>query len=174
MVDWVVRAHACSRYEANALFGHEVDATLDYFLVQLHVGNAVHEKTANAISSLKYRYQMAGAVKLGGASKSSWTRADDGNLLAGSYRRRFGKNQSCLKSFVDDCLLNVLDCYWIIIDGKYARAFAWSGTDSTGKLREVVGLVQSGKSLPPVTSVDQIVPLWDQIINRTAGSCSAY
>jgi len=49
----------------------------------------LHEKTANAISSLKYRYQMAGAVKLGGASKSSWTRADDEGTFvgvdAGSY-----------------------------------------------------------------------------------------
>ncbi len=76
--------------ESDAFGGHLIDAALDEFLVELHVGDAVHEQAADAVGALENGDQMAGAVELGGGAQAGRAGADDRDLLAGARRRRFG------------------------------------------------------------------------------------
>ena len=55
--------------ELDAFRRHQIDAPLDDFLIELHVGNAVHEQSADAVRALVHGDQMAGAIELCGAGK---------------------------------------------------------------------------------------------------------
>jgi hypothetical protein len=55
-----------------------------------------------------------------------------------------------------------------MIDGEDAGGLAGGGTEHTRELGEVVGLVQAVDGLLPVLAVDEIVPVGDQVPQRTA------
>ncbi len=73
--------------EDDAFGGHLVDAALHQGLVQLHVGDAVHEQAAEAVGALKDGDPVAGAVELGGGAEAGRAGADDGDLFAGAELR---------------------------------------------------------------------------------------
>ncbi len=81
-----------ARNELDALSGHQIGASFNHRLFQLHVGNAVHQQTANAVSPLEDSYPMPGMIELRGASQTGWARPDHRNLFAGTHRGRFGKH----------------------------------------------------------------------------------
>src|SRR5260370_17502500 len=58
------------REECDAFLGHEINAALDDLLVELHVGNAVHEQAADTVAALKNRSPMAAAAQLRPAPNS--------------------------------------------------------------------------------------------------------
>ena len=69
---------------------------------------------------------------------------------------------------VDDGALVVLDGDGRLDDAEHAGAFAGSGADAAGELREVVGLVQALERLLPAAAEDQVVPLGNQVVDRAA------
>ena len=71
-----------------------------------------------------------------------------------------------LEALVDDRHLDVLDRDRRIGDAEHARAFARRRTHASGELRKVVGLVQAIQRFAPVTAVDEVVPLRNQIVDR--------
>ena len=74
--------------ELDALGFHQVDAAQhDLLLVELHVGDAVHEQAADAVGALEDRDRVAGPVELGGGGQARRAGADDGDLLAGARLR---------------------------------------------------------------------------------------
>jgi len=137
-------------------------------LIELHVGNAVHQKSARAIGSLEHRHRMAGTIQLLCSSKSGGAGADDGYLLASAGLRRLGNNPTLLEATLDDRVLDVLDRDRRRVDAKYARPFARRRTHAPGELRKVIGLVQTIERLTPQTSIDQIVPLGDEVVDGAA------
>src|SRR5262249_55138966 len=70
---------------------------------------------------------------------------------------------------VGDRALDRLDGHRIVVDVEGARRLAWRWTDAAGDLRKIVGAMQIARGLPPVAAVDQVVPVRDQIVHRTAG-----
>src|SRR5262249_54861700 len=80
----------------------------------------------------------------------------------------FRNNPAFLESFVDDGALDVLDRDGRRVDAKDARALAWSGADATGEVRKVVGLVQAVERFAPEAALDRVIPLRDQVVDRTA------
>ena len=63
----------------------QVDAALhDLLLVELHVGNAIHEQAADAVLALEDGDAVAGLVELVGAGETGRAGADDGDFLAGA------------------------------------------------------------------------------------------
>ncbi len=56
----------------DSLGTHEVNTPLHNLLVKLHVRDAVHEKTPNAIGALVHRHLVAALVELVGGSEPSW------------------------------------------------------------------------------------------------------
>jgi hypothetical protein len=59
-----VLTHLGIRHELDALLGHEIDTTLNDFLVELHVGDAVHQQPADSIGPLEDSHPIARLVKL--------------------------------------------------------------------------------------------------------------
>ena len=53
-----------AQLEHNTQLAHERHATLDHRLLELHVGNAVHEQAAGAVVALKHRHAGAATRKL--------------------------------------------------------------------------------------------------------------
>ena len=71
--------------ELHAFLGHQIDAPLHDLFVELHIGNAVHEQPANAVSALVDGNQMARAIELRGAAETGGARADHRDVFAGPF-----------------------------------------------------------------------------------------
>ena len=68
--------------ELDPLGGQQVHAALDNGLVELHVGDAVHQQSANAVGPLEDGDAVARLVELGGARQPRGAGADHSDLLA--------------------------------------------------------------------------------------------
>ena len=160
--------------ELDAFGFHQLDAAQhDLLLVELHVGNAVHEQAADAIGAFENGDRVAGLVQLRGGAKSRGTGADDRDFLAGAHLRRLGHDPAFFPAVVDDGALDVLDRDRRRIDAEHAGAFARRGTDAAGELGKVVGLVQPIERFVPQAAIDQIVPFRNQVVDRAAGGHAA-
>src|SRR5258708_27191365 len=57
-----------------------------------------------------------------------------------------------------------------MIDAEHARSRAGRRANATGELWKIVGWVQAIERVTPVATIDKVVPLWNQVIDRAAGS----
>ena len=165
----VVLADLAVDDELDAFRGHQIDAALDDALVELHVGDAVHQQSADAVGALEDGDAMACPVELGGGGQPGGAGADHGHLFAGAHRRRFGRDPAFLEAPIDDGALDGLDRDRRLVDAEDARTLARRRTNAAGKLREVVGLVQPFQRVLPVASVNEVVPLGDEVVDGAAG-----
>src|SRR6478736_4512101 len=160
--------------ELDALLLHELDAAQDdLLLVQLHVGDAVHEQAARAVGALEDGDGVAGAIELRGGGQTGGAGADDGDLLAGADLGCLGDDPALRPALVDDRDLDVLDRDRRVVDAEDARALARRRADAAGELGEIVRLVEALERLLPQAAVDQVVPLRDQVVDRAAGRHAA-
>ncbi len=155
--------------ELDTFLLKELDATHHYILlVELHVGDAVHQKSARSIGTLEHRHRVTCTIQLLSRCKTGRTRTDDRHLLTRTSLRRLGDNPAFLKASLDDGVLNVLDRDGWRIDAEHARPFAGRRTHTPGELGEVIGLVQAIECFAPKSAIDEIVPLGDQIVDGAA------
>jgi hypothetical protein len=70
--------------EDDAGLFHQLDAAEDDALLELEVGDAVHQQPADAVRALEDGDEVPGLIELGGAPEARRTGADDGDLLAGA------------------------------------------------------------------------------------------
>ena len=155
-------------HELDALGLHLVEPPPHHLLlVKLHVGNAVHEEAARAVRPLVDGDVVAGAVELRSARQTRRSGTDDRHPLPRPLQGRFGHDPALLKATVDDRALDGLDCHRVAVDAQHARALARGRAHAAGELREVVGLVELCQGLFPVVPVDQVVPVGDEVVERT-------
>ena len=160
--------------ELDAFGFHLRDARQhDLLLVELHVGDAVHEQAADAVGALEDGDRVAGLVELGRGAEAGGAGADDGDLLAGADFGRLGHDPAFLPAAVDDGALEVLDGDRRGVDAEDAGAFARGRADAAGEVGEVVGLVQPLERFLPQAAIDQVVPLGDEVVDRAAGGHAA-
>src|SRR5262245_48473681 len=95
-------ADSSVRNKLNAFLSHEIDAPLDDGLVELHVGNPVHQQPTDAVGTLVYGYPVTGTVQLRCTGKPRRTRTDHSHLLASTLLRRICAYPAFGKSLVDD------------------------------------------------------------------------
>ena len=69
---------------------------------------------------------------------------------------------------VDDVLLDQLDRDRLLVDAQHARFFAGRRADAAGEFRKVVGLEQHLQRIVPAVFVDQVIPLGNDVAQRTA------
>jgi len=157
--------------EGDALgFQHIQAAHDDLLLVQLHVGDAVHEQTTGAIAPLIHRHPMSGGVELGGSGQPRRPGTDDRHLLPGALARRRGRNPARFPALFSNGILDVFDGDGGLNDAQHAGPFAGGGADPSGEFGEVVGFVEAIERILPASPVDQVVPLGDQVVDgATAG-----
>src|SRR5205807_2463099 len=154
--------------ERHALGSHEVDAALYGAFVELHVGNAVHEQPANAVGTLEDGDRVTGPVELSGTGQARGAGADDGHFLARALGRRFGDHPTFFEALINNGAFDALDGDRRLIDAEDAGTLAWRRTHAACKLREVIGLVQAVERFAPETSIDEVVPFGDEVVDRAA------
>jgi len=110
---------------------------------------------------------MARLVQLGGGGNARRSRAHDRHLFAGATARWFRLDPAAGPAVINDAALDVLDGDRRIIDAQHAGTFAGRGADAAGEFREVVGFVQPFQRLFPQPAIDQVVPLGNEVVNRT-------
>ena len=155
-------------YKVNALVLHNVHAAVNDLLFQLHVGDAVHQQAAHAVLTLVYGHFVAALVQVIGNRKAGRAGTYHGNGFAGAGRGRAGGQQA---GFIAIFYNGVL----VLLHGNRAAggvaagagSFAQSRAYPAGKLREAVGGAQAMHSQIPLALVDQVVPLRDQVVQRT-------
>src|SRR5690606_37074295 len=95
---------------------------------------------------------------------------DDRDALAGAVLRPIRRDPPLGPAAIDDRVLDVLDRDRRIGDAEHARALARRGARAPRELREVVRLVQTVERLLPTSLIDEVVPLWNQVVDRTTVS----
>jgi len=154
--------------EVDALRSHEVNTTLNDVLVELHVGDTIHEQTTDTVGSLVDGNTVASLVELVSGCQTGGTGTNDGDSLAAADLRRGRNHPSHLEAAVDDGTLDGLDADGVLVDTKNASTLARSRTDTTSELREVVGHEQSVQSVSPLVREDQFVPLGYDVGDRAS------
>ena len=74
--------------ELDAELGHELGAARNHRLVELHVGNAVHEKATRTIVALHHRNTGTAAREVPSGDQTCRSRTDNGNLRGTRGSRR--------------------------------------------------------------------------------------
>ena len=155
--------------EGDALSLHLRDAAVDDVLFHLEVRNAIAHQSAGLGELLIDMDVMAGAGELLRAGEARRAGADDGNRLAGLVRGDLRTQPAILPSAVGDRAFDGLDGHRVVVDVQRAGGFARRRTDAAGDLREIVGRVQVARGFFPAALIDQIVPVRDLVVDRTAG-----
>ena len=163
-----VDAHVDAGAELDALRLEQRQPAVHHPLLDLELGNAVAEQTADAIGFLEDGDEMAGLVQLVRGRQSGRARSDHRHALAGPHRRRRGADPAFVERPLDDRQLDVLDRDRIVVDAEDAGALAGGRAQAAGEVREVVGRVQAIDRRLPAVAVDQIVPLRNLVAERTA------
>ena len=155
--------------KSDAFLFELVDAAHQHLLlVELHVRDAVHQQPARAVSALQHRHRMSGTVELLRSGEPCRTRSHHGDFATRAGLRRLRDDPALLETALDDAVLDVLDRDRRRVDTEHTRPFTGRGTDTPGELGEIVGAMQPLERLAPEPAVDEIVPLGDQVVDRTA------
>jgi hypothetical protein len=86
------------------------------------------------------------------------------------FSDRHGRfDQAFVEATVDDVPFQHTDRHGIAVDPQYAGPFAGRGTEPTGELGEIIRGVQGFERIFPAPAVDEIVPLRNQVHDRTTG-----
>ena len=167
-------AHIHIGAELNALRLHDLQAALDDVLFQFHIGDAVHQQAANAVSPLKHGHGVASDVQVLGHREAGGAAADDRHALARAGRGRGDFHPALGVSRFHNGVL-------VFPDGNAAAGhiaagagrLAQGGADPAGELRETVGGFQAVERHLPLALINQVVPLRDQVVQRAAGGHAA-
>src|SRR6185312_9170892 len=82
---------------------------------------------------------------------------------------RLGTDEAFLESALDNALFDLLDGDRRLVNAKHACCLARSGTNPSRKLRKIVGRMQLSHRFFPMTAVDEIIPVRNEIVDRTPG-----
>jgi hypothetical protein len=154
--------------KVDALSSHEVNTALDDVLIELHVGDTIHEQTTDTVGSLVDGDTVASLVQLVSSCHTSGTGTNNGDSLATADLRRRRNHPAHLETTVNNGALDGLDANGVLVDTKNASTLARSRANTTSELGEVVGHEQSVQSVPPLVLEDQFVPFGDDVRDRAA------
>src|SRR5580700_2668 len=111
---------------------------------------------------------MAGFVELCRSAEPCGTGPNHGDFLAGALGRRLRNDPALLEAALNDGILDILNGDRRGVDSQNAGALTGGGTNASGKVREIVRLVQTLQRFMPEAAIDEIVPLRNQVVDRAA------
>ncbi|KAI6759055.1 hypothetical protein HG531_013816 [Fusarium graminearum] len=136
---WMTLLTNCNTgLEDDTLVRHEIGTALDNTLVELHVGNTVHEETTQAVSSLIDSDKVTSAVELVSSSQTSRAGSNDRDSLASADLRRLRNHPTLLETPINDSTLDRFDADRVFVDTQNTSTLARSRADTAGELGEVV------------------------------------
>src|SRR5260221_9644899 len=112
---------------------------------------------------------MSRARELLRAREARWARADHGDGMPRQPRRRLGHDPTLVPAAVHDRELDLLDRHRLALANlEHACGLAWRGAEAAREVGEVVRAVELLDRLLPAVTVDQVVPVRDQVVDRAA------
>src|SRR5208337_3111883 len=153
--------------EFHALGGHLFQAAINDVLLHLELGDAIAQQPANAVRFFVNHHGVSGAAQLLGRGQSRGARTHDCHFFPGADFWRLGPDPAFVKPALHDIFFNLLDCDWRLVDPEHTRRFTRRWTNPAGEFREVVGRVQLPDRLFPTSVINEIVPIGNQIVDRT-------
>ena len=157
------------RHEADPLGFQHGQPPGDKRLRQLEVRYPVAQQAAHPVVPLEDDHAVPGAVELIGAGQPRRAGPDDGDRRACPHGRRLRSHPAFRKRPLDDGLLDVFDGHGCVSEAEHTGALARGGADASGELGEVVRGAQPVVCGTPLVSVNQIVPVRDQVAERASG-----
>ena len=151
-------------------FGDELLATaLDQALLDLELGHAEADEPARRLVPFVDDHVLARARELLRACEARRARTDDGDAAAGRGERRQGHDPAFVPGAIDDRELDLLDRDGVaLVDLEDAGCLTRRRAQPAGELGEVVRAVELLDRLLPAVAVDEVVPVGDQVSERTA------
>ncbi len=154
--------------EDDAFRLHLLHAPLDDLLLHLEVGDAIGQQAAGLGGFLVDVHLVAGARQLLGGGEARGPRADDRHPLSRLALRRLGRHPALGEGPVGDGTLDGLDGDRVVVDVERAGGLARRRAHAPRDLGEVVGRVQVERRRLPLVAVDEVVPVRDLVVHRTA------
>ena len=155
--------------EEDTLFPQQIEAAPHHPLLQLEIGNSIGQQPPDAVGSFEHGDPVAHLVQLVRAGQAGRTRTHHGHLFPGPNGGRRRLDPAFTEGMLDDADFDLLDGDRFIVDSQHTGLFAGRRTDPAGKLGEVVGLVQYLDGFLPAVSIDQVVPVRNDVAQRTTG-----
>lgn len=159
--------------EFDSFLAQEIDSSFYGFLLELHVGDSVHEEASDAVGTFVDRHLVSHLVELVGGGQSGGSRSDHCDGHAGAFGGDAGDNESLLPGPVDNGVLNVLNRHGAVHQPRHTGSLARRRTDPSSELRKVVGFVQPIDGFLPLVLVHEVVPLRNEVVDRTTRVCLA-
>ena len=151
-----------------SLLRHLLDASINMPLFHFEFWNAITQQTTDAIIAFQHHHIVSGTSELLCGRQTSRTRTNDGNTLARLVSRNKRRDPTFVPRTINNFNFNLLDRNRILIDSQNARRFAGRRTQTASELREVICRMQAVKCITPIISVDQVVPVGNQVAKRAA------
>src|ERR1017187_2904539 len=164
-----VDAHVRVGLELHSFGAHLLQTAIDQVLLHFEVGNAVAQEAADAVALLEDRHAMPGARQLLCGGQARRPRTDHRHPLAGARQGRLGLDETLFESTVRNRFFDLPDGNRRRVDAQHARGFAGGRANAAGEFGEVVGGVQAADGAVPAALVNQVVPVWNDIVQRAAG-----
>ena len=162
-----VAADVDAAAEDRALGLHLGQAAIEDRLLHLELGDAITQQAPGSVGPLVDRHGVAGPGELLGDGQTGRAGADDRHGLRGEPLGRKGLDALRLEGPLDGGHLDLLDGDGRLVDPEHAGGLAGRRAQTTGELREVVRGVQSLDRAAPVTTPGQVIPLRDEVAERT-------
>ena len=156
-------------YKLDALFAQQVDPAVDRLLLELHVGDPVHEQPSDPVGALVHGDLVPLLVQFVGARQAGRSRPHHRHRHSRPLLGDARDDEPVLPRPVDDGVLDVLDGNGAVDEARDAAALAGGGTHAAGELGEVVGFVQALNRILPLAVVHEVVPLGDEVVDGAAG-----
>ncbi len=171
LLDRHVAADVDAAAHLDPLGDQLLDAPLHDRLLDLEVGHAEAHQPADRLVALEQRHAVPGAAQLLRRGHAGRARADDGDRLPRFALgvRRLRRHPALVPGAVDDRVLDLFDRHGVALaDLEHARRLARRRAQAAGELGEVVRRVQLGDRVVEAVAVDEVVPVRDQVAERTA------
>ncbi len=167
LLDAEINADLDSASKLDALVGEQVGAAIDDPLLQLRVRDTEAEQPAEPFVALEHGDRVPNLVELVGRRQARGPRTHDRDLATGAVVGWVRRDPTLLERMVDRPVLDLLDHHRVVVDRQHARGLARGRADQTRELGKVVGRVQLIDRLAPIAGAGQIVPIGDQVAERT-------
>src|SRR5215831_10142264 len=110
---------------------------------------------------------MSGATELLCRCKACRTGTDNGDFLSAANLRQDRTNPAFKESALDDVLLVLFDRHRRLRDAQHARRLTRCRADAAGELGKIVSRMKLANCIFPTSTIDQIVPVGDEVVDRT-------
>ena len=154
--------------ELDPLLLEDRHPAVDDRLLELGVGHPEAQQAAGALVALVDGDRVAALVQLGGDRQPRGARADHRDRAARAPVGHLGDDPALGERPLDDRQLDLLDRHRVVVDLQHACRLARRGADQAGELGEVVRRVQLVDRVVPLVAVDEVVPVGDEVAQRTA------